>query len=160
MSATPITPSARYYRQGRTRVLWTPTIADILSPTRSEINAATDLSGEIAASSGWEVTGNTEDTPDLGSVFVGNIPSTTTSDASSLTFYSDETSVDVRTLLQRGVVGNIIWMDEGDVEGYLMDIFPVRVTSAPKQRDIAAVAQIMVNFAISRQPAENVAIPA
>lgn len=160
MTASPITPSARYYRQGVSKVLWTPSIAVITGPTRPEINAATDLSPEVAAMAGWEVAGNTEDTPDLAETFTGNIPSTTTADASSLTFYSDATSVDARTLLSRGASGFVIWMDEGDVEGYLMDVFPVRVTGAPKQRDIAAVAQIMVSFSISRQPAENIAIPA
>jgi hypothetical protein len=51
-------------------------------------------------------------------------------------------------------------MDEGDVESYLMDVFPVRVTSATPQRDISSVAQIMVNFAIMREPSQNVSIPA
>lgn len=160
MSATPITASNRYYRQGVSKVLWVPTIATLASPTRSEINAGIDLSLEIQASSGWDVTGNTEDTPALGSAYIGKVPSTTTSSDSSLTFYSDSTSVDVRSLLVRNSQGNIIWMDEGDVVNYLMDVFPVRVTGAPKQRDIAATALIMINFAVLREPAENVAIPA
>lgn len=160
MSATPITVSDRYYRQGVSQVLWVPTIANPASPTRSEINAGVDLSGEVSAASGWEVTGNTEDTPALGSVFIGKVPSTTTAGDSSLTFYADSTSTDVRTLLQRGASGYIVWMWEGDVAGQLMDVFPSRVTSAPKQSDVSSVAQIMVNFAVTREPAENVTIPA
>lgn len=159
MSATPITTSNRYYRQGISKVLWVPTIATLASPTRSEINAGIDLSPEVTAASGWDVTGNTEDTNALGSAYIGKVPSTTTSSDSSLTFYADSTSVDVRQLLVRNSSGNVIWMDEGDVAGYLMDIFPVRVTGVPKQRDITSVAQIMANFAILRQPAENIAIP-
>lgn len=160
MSATPITASNRYYRQGVSKAIWVPTIATLSSPTRSEINAGTNLSPEVQGVSGWEVTGNTEDTPDLGSVFIGKVPSTTTSDASTITFYADSTSVDVRGLLARGSQGFIIWMDEGDVAGYLMDVFPVRVTSAPKKRDVSAVAMIDINFAVLREPAENVIIPA
>lgn len=160
MAATPITTSDRYYVQGVSKVIWAPTLANPASPTRTEINAGTDLSGEIAAVSGWEVTGNTEDTTALGSVFIGKVPSTTTSDDSSLTMYADSTSVDVRTLLQRGSSGYIIWMDEGDVEDHLMDTFPVRVTSVTPQRDVSSVAQIMVNFAIMREPSQNIAIPA
>jgi hypothetical protein len=160
VSATPITASDRYYRLGTTKVLWLPTIATLASPSRAEINAGTDLSPEITATSGWEVTGNTEDTTALGSIFIGKVPSTTTAAESSLTFYADSTSVDVRGLLLRGSIGYVIWMDEGDVAGHLMDVFPTRVTSAPKQRDITSVAQIMVNFAILREPAENIAIPA
>ncbi|MFI0900562.1 hypothetical protein [Streptomyces sp. NPDC020983] len=160
MAATPITTSDRYYVQGVSKVIWVPTLANPASPTRSEINAGTDLSDEIAAVNGWEVTGNTEDTPALGSVFIGKVPSTTTADDSSLSFYADSTSTDVRTLLSRGSSGYVIWMDEGDVADYLMDVFPVRVTSATPQRDISSVAQIMVNFAIMREPSQNVAIPA
>lgn len=159
MSATPITASDRYYRLGTTKVIWVPTIATLASPSRAEINAGTDLSPELTATSGWEVTGNTEDTTALGSIFIGKVPSTTTAAESSLTFYADSTSVDVRALLLRGTVGNIVWMDEGDVAGHLMDVFPIRVTSAPKQRDITSVAQIMINCAILREPAENVIIP-
>lgn len=160
MSATPITASTRYYRQGVSKVVWCATISSIAAPTRSEINAGTDLSNEIAASSGWEVTANTEDAPALGSIFIGKVASTTTAGDSSLTFYSDATSVDVRSLLTRGTTGYIIWMDEGDVATHLMDVFPVTVTSAPKQRDISAVAQIMANFVVTRTPSENVTIPA
>lgn len=160
MTATPITASDRYYRQGVSKCVWVPTIATLASPTRSEINAGTDLSDEISAVSGWEVTGNTEDAPALGSVFIGKVSSTTTAGDSSLTFYADSTSTDVRTLLARGSSGYIIWMWEGDIATHLADVFPVKVTSVPKQTDVTSVAQLMVNFAITREPAENVTIPA
>lgn len=160
MSATPITPSDKYYRMGVSKAVWVPTLAAYQSPTRAEINAGTDLSDEVSAASGWEVTGNTEDAPALGSVFISKVSSTTTAGDSSLTFYADSTSVDVRTLLSRGTAGYVIWMWEGDVVGHLADVFPVKVTSAPKQSDISSVAQIMVNFAVTREPAEDVAIPA
>lgn len=160
MSATPITSSTRYYRQGVSKVIWLPTVASINSPTRAEINAGIDLSPEISASAGWEVTSNTEDANALGSSFVGKVMSTTTAGDSSLSFFSDLTSVDVRSLLTRGTVGYIIWMDEGDVAGQKMDVFAVTVTSAPKQRDMGAISQIMVNFVVTRAPAENVTIPA
>lgn len=160
MTATPITASDRYFRQGVSKCYWVPTIADKSAPTRSELNAGTDLSPEVQGISGWEVTGNTEDTPALGSVFIGKVPSTTTADASTITFYADSTSVDVRGLLERGSTGFVVWLDEGDVAGYLMDVFPVRVNSAPKKRDVGAVGMIDVNFAVTREPAENVTIPA
>lgn len=160
MSATPITASKRYYQQGVSKVVWCPTLASVSGPTRSEINAGIDLSNEISASSGWEVTSNTQATPALGSVFIGNIFATVTAADSSLTFYADSTSVDVRTLLVRGLSGYIIWMGEGDVVNYTMDVFPVTVTSAPKNRTITATAEILTNFSITRQPAENVTIPA
>lgn len=159
MSATPITASDRYYRQGVSKCIWAPSVANIAAPTRAEINAGTDLSDEISAVNGWEVTGNTEDAPALGSVFVAKVSSTTTAGDSSLTFYQDATSVDVRSVLSRGSTGYVIWMWEGDVADYLADVFPVKVTSVSKQTDVSSVAQLMANFAITREPAENVTIP-
>jgi len=159
MAATPIGATNRYFRRGVTKVYFVPTIANKASPTRSELDAGTDLSPEIADSDGWQVTGDTVDTPDLGTTFVGKIPSTTSADDSSLTMYADSGSQDVRTLLPRGTTGFIVWMDEGDEAGLLMDVFPVRVTSAPKQRSLDDAAQIMISFAVIREPAENVAIP-
>ena len=159
MSAAPITSSTRYFRQGVSKVVFCPTLATYGSPTRSEINAGTDLSPEIQASSGWEVTSNTEAARALGSIFTGEVPSDTTAASSSLTFYSDRTSVDVRGLLTRGTTGYIIWMDEGDVANQLCDVFPVQVSAAPKQRDVGALATIMINFTVTREPAENVTIP-
>lgn len=160
MSATPITASDRYYRQGVSKCVWAPTLANYKSPARTEINAGVDLSDEISAAAGWDVTGNTEDAPALGSVFIGKVSSTTTAGDSSLTFYQDSTSTDVRTVLSRGSAGYIIWMWEGDVAGYKADVFPVKVTSLPKQADVTSVAQLMVNFAITKEPAEDIAIPA
>lgn len=159
MSATPIITSKRYYQEGVSRVVWCPTVANVSSPTRAEINAGTDLSPEVSAASGWEVTSNTQDTPALGSVFVGKIGATTTAADSTLTFYADSTSTDVRSLLTRGLTGYILWMGEGDVANHTMDVFPVTVTAAPKDRSISATATIVVNFAITKEPSENVTIP-
>lgn len=160
MSATPITPSDRYFRLEVSKVIFCTTIANISAITRSEINAGIDLSNEISETSGWQVTGDTADTPALGTTFTAKIPSTTSADDSSLTLWADSTSNDVRTLLPRGTRGYIVWMDEGDVAGHLCDIFPVRVVSAPKQRALNDPSAIMINFSISAKPAENVAIPA
>ncbi|MFF3857522.1 hypothetical protein, partial [Micromonospora sp. NPDC002575] len=67
---------------------------------------------------------------------------------------------DVRTLLTREATGFIVWMDEGDVPGQTMDVYPVTVTSQAKVRELDAAAQIMAQFAMTSEPAENVTIPA
>lgn len=159
MPATPIAAATRYFRRGFSKVYWVPTIGNKASPTRSELNAGTDLSNEIAEINGWEVTSDTVETPSLGSVFTSKIPSTTSADDSSLTLWASSTSTDVRTLLPRGTNGFIVWMDEGDTAGLLMDVFPVRVSAATKQRSLSDPAQIMVSFTVTSEPAENVTIP-
>lgn len=158
--ATPINSSVRYYRRGTTKVLWVPTIANKNAPTRPELNAGTALEGETGAMNGWQTTSNTVATPALGSRFTPVVGGEITAADSSLTFWASKDGDDVRALLQREDSGFIVWMDEGDVAGQTCDVYPVTVTSQAKVRELDQAAQIMAQFAITSEPAENVTIPA
>ncbi|MEV7871508.1 hypothetical protein AB0P17_36660 [Streptomyces sp. NPDC088124] len=158
--ATPINASVRYYRRGTTRVLWVPTIANKNNPTRAELNAGTALEGETGAMAGWQTTSETVPTPALGSRFTPVVGGAITAAESSLTFWASKDGDDVRTLLTREATGFIVWMDEGDVPAQMMDVYPVTVTSQAKVRELDSAAQIMAQFAITSEPAENVTIPA
>ncbi|WP_199807452.1 hypothetical protein [Streptomyces sp. NRRL F-5650] len=143
-----------------TRVLWVPTIANKAAPTRAELDAGTALEAETGAMSGWQTTSGTVPTPALGSRFTPVVGGEITASDSSLTFYASKTGDDVRTLLTRETPGFIVWMDEGDVPGQPMDVYPVTVTAQTKIRELDQAAQIMCSFAITSEPAENVDIPA
>ncbi|MDX2681107.1 phage tail tube protein [Streptomyces sp. NY05-11A] len=158
--ATPINASIRYYRRGTTKVLWVPAISNKSAPTRVELNAGTALESETGAMAGWQTTSGTVPTPALGSRFTPVVGGEITAADSSLTFWASKDGDDVRTLLNREDSGFIVWMDEGDVEAQTMDVFPVTVTSQAKVRELDQAAQIMAQFAITSEPAENVAIPA
>ncbi|MGW0821836.1 phage tail tube protein [Streptomyces sp. NPDC002845] len=158
--ATPINASTRYYRRGTTKVLWVPSIADKSAPLRGELDAGTALEGETGAMAGWQTTSGTVPTPALGSRFTPVVGGEITAADSSLTFWASKDGNDVRTLLTRDAAGFIVWMDEGDVSGQTMDVFPVTVTSQAKVRELDTAAQIMAQFAITSEPAENVTIPA
>lgn len=160
MAATPITATTRYWRPGLTKCYYCPAIAVKTGPTRVELNAGTDLSGEIAEINGFEVAGETIDAPDLGSVFIAKISGQVSAKDSSISFYASSNSVDVRSLLPRTTVGFIVWLDEGDTAGRKMDVFPVTVIAAPKMRNLKDPAQIQIQFAITSVPAENVTVPA
>jgi hypothetical protein len=162
MPATPIQKSTRFYTVGRTQCLFVPVIADEagLEPTRIELNAGTDLTREIAEMEGWTSSSETIDTPDMVSRFVSSIPGAITAEDSSLTFYASEDSDDARTVFPRDTAGYIVWMDSGDVEDATMDVFPVQVSSAPKVRSMDNATMIRVDFNITREPAENLVIPA
>jgi hypothetical protein len=161
MPATPITPASRFFRPGITKVSWIVSIANIASPTRLELNAGSDLSKDVADISGWMVSGQKIDTPDLNSRFVSNIPGLTSADESAITFYAGETGADVRTLMPRDTAGYIVWLDGGDVAGRKMDVFPVRVLSVGKVRSMGAeAARLTIQYAVTSEPAENVTIPA
>lgn len=160
MSATPIASSVRYYRRGLSKVSWVPTIANKAAPTRSELNAGTELAPETGAVEGWQIMSEVVETPTLGSKFNAKIDGAISADDSSLTLYASQSGTDVRDLLTRGTNGYIVWMDEGDTPGRGMDVFPVRVLSQVKLRDLENAAQVQIQFAVTSEPEENVVIPA
>ena len=160
MPAGNIVASTRYARFGVTRVVYALTVSNYLSPTRGEINAGTDLSNEVAEISGFQVTANFIDTPDLASSFTPKIIGRTSADDSSITMYASVNSVDVRGILPRGTTGFLMWFDEGDTAGRKFDVYPITVGSAPKDRDLEAAGRIIINVAVTRVPAENVTVPA
>lgn len=161
MAAPAITASTRYFDPETTKVYYVASIANKEAPTRLELDAGTDLSPEVADITGWNVTGEQIPTPDLGTLFTSQIPGRTTSDDSSLTFYSDKAGTDVRGTLPRGTSGFIVWLDGGDTASNKMDIYPIRVRSNGKMRSLSnEAARIQVQFSITSEPAENVAVPA
>ena len=162
MPATPITTSSRFFMPEVSKCIWIPTIAATPKiPTRAEINAGTDLSREIADIEGFSVTSESIDTQDMGSKFTGSIPGRRSAEDSNITFYGDEAGNDVRTVLVRGTNGYVYWADGGDVSGRKGDIYPVRVSSAPKQRSVGDEAfRIQIQFDVTSEPVENFTIPA
>jgi hypothetical protein len=161
MPATGIQRSTRFYTVGLTKCLFLPTIADAdLEPTRAEINAGTDVTAEIAEFEGWSTTSETIDTPDMISRFVSSIAGAITAEDSSISFYADRDGDDARSIFTRDTIGYIVWMDSGDVEDAPMDVYPVQVASAPKVRSMDNATLIRVDFNITREPVENLAVPA
>jgi hypothetical protein len=161
MPAPLIAATSRFFPTGTTRYVFTATVANKLAVSRPEINAGTDLSREIAEVSGWQVTSELIDVPDLNSRFTSKIPGRTSADDSSIKFYADPSGADARTLFPRDAIGFILRMDGGDVAGRKMDVFPVRVSSVPKEMGTGDDAgSLTVMFAITSEPAENVTIPA
>jgi hypothetical protein len=160
MAATPISPSTRYYPPGTRQVYWVPAIADISAPTRAELDSGTDLTGEISAMAGFAVSSATVSVPDLGTRFAPDIPGQITAQSSSITMYASEDSRDVRELLPRDTAGFVAVLWEGDTAGRLMDVFPVTVTSSPKDVTTTNAGTLTVDFAVTAVPIENVVIPA
>lgn len=152
----------KFINVGVTVVAFVPTIADVQVPTRAELDAGVDLTDEVTAASGWNVSSaNVPYTP-LGSVFTPSIPGRTSVEDSSLTLPQDITGTDVREILPRLTTGFIVIMYGGDVVDSPMDVWPVRVSSLGKtlSTEGTEIASIVVSFAVPAEPAEDVAIPA
>lgn len=160
MAATAITPSVRYRALGNLHIIFAPAIASLSSPTRSEINAGTDLTGEVAEWAGFTTTSEKIDTPDLASPFVSSIPGSQTAEDSSITTYASTTGTALATLLPRNTSGYILLMDQGDTPTKTMDVYPVQVASLVKVRALDAATMLRIDLNITRAPAENVTIPA
>src|SRR5512144_1995383 len=115
MPPSPLSATTRYIPPGVRKIYFVTTISNYLSPTRGELNAGIDLSNEVAEVSGFTVTSDTTDTPDLSGRFVPVIAGRIKADSSSLSFYASSNSSDVRTVLPRDTVGYIVMLWEGDV---------------------------------------------
>lgn len=163
MAATPLSTVTRYFPVGLRQYYFVASIADKTAPTRVELNAGTDLTGEIVSVTGFTTTTNPVAAPDLKTRFESQVPGMITADASSMNIYLDEDSVDVRTVLPRDTVGFIVQFPEGDDEGVsgtkLMDVFPVTVSSTSKVTTTAEAGQVMISFVITSEPSENILVP-
>lgn len=161
MPPAALTTSNRYIHPGTAVTYWIDTIATLASPTRVEINAGTDLTGEVADAPGWAVSANRVPAPDLKRKFTSRIAGRIDPEDSQFMFYADKETTDIRSLLSRGDQGYILIAHGGDVEGRLCDVYPVEVVAISKPINVAGdPAQITVDFAITSEPAEDVALPA
>lgn len=159
MAPPPLTATTRYIPEGTRKVYWVPTIAVQSAPTRAELNAGTDLTAEIFDVTGFTVTSNTIEVPDLSSRFTAKIPGLVVADDSALVCYASQTSNDVRTVLPRDTAGFVVILWEGDVSGQKMDVFPSKVVSTSILTPIADPARINVAIAVTKVPSQNVVIP-
>lgn len=150
----------RFYQPGITKIYFVPTLANYQAPTRVELTAGTDVTKQVRSIDGWLVASDLLDAPDMGSRFTSKTGGRTSADDSSLTFYGAQDGVDVRGLQPRGTVGFMVFMDGGDVEDYLMDVYPIEVSSLGKNRGDTDPFNLTVNYAITSEPAEDVEIPA
>lgn len=161
MAASEIVASTRHIGKGITKVYWVETIASFGAPTLAELNAGTDLSPQVMELEGFNVTGETVETPNFKDTFTPTIPGSTTADDSSLTMYADKGGNDVRGVLARGDSGYIVIFPGGVVTGYKMSVFPVRVTSVSITTSVDdEPVTVNVGFAITEEPAEHLAVPA
>lgn len=162
MPATSIAAPTKYTDRGVTDYVWLTTCANYLSPTRAEINAGTSLKLVVADASGWSVTSNQVETPNLSTRFTSKIPGSIAADDSSLTVYSSKTGTDAGTLCPQDAVGFVLVMHGGDVAGQKMDVWPVTVSSVSRLMSIMgdAANKKVITFSPSDVPATNVTIPA
>jgi hypothetical protein len=162
MPATPLPTSSRFIALETTKVYYLPTLASTARvPTRSEINAGTDLTGEIVDWSGWTSRTNYVTTPSLATRFQAKLADTEEAEDSSLSFAGDLGGDDVRGVLERGDRGFIVFADGGDVTAYLADVFPVEVSAISSDRVMSGREfRVRIDFSMIEIPAFGITLPA
>lgn len=162
MAAPAITASVRYTSRGTTKFYWVGTIANYTSPSRAELNAGTDLSPQVADATGWTVSSEQIQTPDLATRFTSAIPGAITAEASSITLYASKSGNDARVLMPQDQTGYIVILYGGDVATQKMNVWPVTVSSVAIQTSVQgdAADTLMITYAPTSVPAQNVSIPA
>lgn len=160
MPATPLSASSRYIPPGTRRWNWLPAVAATSAPTRAEINAGIDLTGQVSAVTGFQLIAGTIDVTAFGDPFVTLAPALPAVSDCEIIFYASSDSNDVRTVLPRGTTGFLLSLPEGDVAGRRCEVWPATVSAMFLDQDTEAPAQIHVQFVITSLPSQNVTIPA
>ncbi|KPI15659.1 hypothetical protein OK074_2104 [Actinobacteria bacterium OK074] len=154
----------RFMRRGVTRIYWLQGVAaEAKIPTRAELSApnATDLTEAVSDVDGWSLTNEAIETPDMASTFSSSIPGNDKADNSSITFYEDQLSDTIETLLPKGVKGFVVFLRKGDIPGSnSMDTFPVQVASRTAQYNAGnEAAKFQAIFSIASPPALDAPVP-
>lgn len=162
MAGTPIAPITKFTSRGRSKTYWCTAIADISAPTRSELNAGTDITGQIMDASGWTVSSTQIPVPNADTRYTETIPGVIEAEASTITMYADVEGVDARVLMPRDEEGFIVRLDGGDVAANKCRVFPVTVSSVAVTTSLngGEADTLVFSYAITTEPAENVAVPA
>jgi hypothetical protein len=129
---------------------WVPTIGNIASPTRGELDAGNDLTPQVVDAPGWFIDGSIVQSQSFVGPALNLIGAQSFAD-SSLVMRLSRTSTDARTILivQRpALTGYIVKFPEGDTTGFKMDVFSVAVNAAPQSPGQLDPATAEFKFAI------------
>lgn len=152
---------ARYFRRGVTKFKFLPAVSNLDAPTRAEITAGVDVSGQVSDVSGWTYANSPIDTPDFATTFTPQIGGEDKAAQSSLNFYDDDASTTIRVALAKGTAGFMVLMPYGDVPTKRCEVWPSTVISIADQYATAnEAAKYQVMFSITARPHQAAVIPA
>lgn len=165
MAATEFAASSGYTSVGTRQFVWVETMANYKTPTRSELDAGTDITGEVASVEGFTVSTESVDRPNFKSRFTAKVAGKISVDDCTVTAWADEDGADLRTVFSRDDAGFFVIYPEGDdgasaTPAHKLDVWPVTIGSVSKPTSDSDPAQIVISMVPTAEPAENVAVPA
>lgn len=104
---------SRFFRRGKTKMYWVPTLSSTTAPSAAQINAGVNMTAQIADISGFEFSNSPISTPDLSSTFTTTIPGEDTAQEPQLMFYEDDTTNTLQSTLAKGTTGNAVIFFKG-----------------------------------------------
>ena len=157
---------ARYFRRGKSKVIFTPTVAAYNattgtgSPIRAEITAGTPLTPQIAEVNGFSFSNSPIPVPDLNSTFTSTIAGEDTAEDSGFVFYDDDVATTIRTALIKGTKGYILLLPYGDVSTKRAEVWPVESTGIADEWSAGNdPARFSVSFGITSPPSLSATVP-
>lgn len=162
MPPTALPAATRFFQPGVVSILWLPAIAAAnYTPTTLEIDAGTDLTGEIDDIAGWSYSTTFIETKDAKNRVRPKLAGPVSLDDSSITFNGSEDGADsdIRSVLTRGTNGFILFADAGLGTGKDAEVFPVEVGSVVKVRSLTdANFKVRVDFGVTNVP-QDITLP-
>jgi len=162
MTATVLPAPFEYSALKHLTVYLVPAIANPAAPTRSELNAGHDVTRHIPKNgiTGFTKSANTVQADNLATGGAVSLDDGYTLDASSIQFLQDLSGDnDVRSILSEGDQTHVVFFDNKDVAGNLMDVWPVLCQTISKSKQAGQAAMLTASFQ-TNEPNENVAVPA
>lgn len=152
---------SRYFRRGKSKVLFVPTIVTKAAPSRAELTAGTPLTPQVADMADFQFSNSPIATPDMDSTFTTTIPGEDTTGTPTLTFYDDDAASTIRTALAKGTKGYIVLLPYGDVPTKRAEVWPVESTGVNDEWSAGNdPARYAVAFGVTGVPAQNAVVPA
>jgi hypothetical protein len=152
---------ARYFRRGKSKILFLPAVANKAAPTRTEITAGTSLTPQTAEIADFQFANSPIATPDMDTTFTTSIPGEDTVGTPTITFYDDDAASTIRTALTKGAKGFILLMPYGDVPTKRAEVWPVESTGVNDEWSAGNdPARYAVAFAVTGAPTQNATVPA
>lgn len=151
----------RYFRRGKSKILFSLDCEDLSEPSRGEIDGAVDLSLDIAEITGFELSNDPISTPNLADQFTPQIDGEDTVAASSLTLYDRDESEANRTALEKGTSGYVFMLPYGDTPEARMEVWPVKSNGVNDSWGTGnEAARFIVPFSVREVPEQNAEVPA
>ena len=152
---------AKFFRRGKSKIVFLPACASLAAPTRLEITAGTQLSAGVADVSGWSLSNSPIPTPDLATIFTSQIQGEDTVPDCTLTFNDDDASTTIRDALEKGTEGFILLLPYGDVATERCEVWPITTTGVNDEWSVGNdPAKFVVGCAITSTPQQNAVVPA